>query len=395
MSKKPQFTVKENLQKSKQTGVYFSDVVTPEVLSDVAEKITGVAECEVKYVANDYSDNFLSTGYNRGRMAVMEYEGEVSYVSFSEQSIGGRNSSVQSVPTAYNLFYMNEYNKKKLYYYFLNYEGSASTDYQLLIYRLMKTIGFTFLNEDAIDVDIEPFQSIDDIMNNRKVNASRNKSNNSTYITKSSANQYDVYGKTYGANKYETSLMCYALSALKQDHQNITLYEVSEKDLKALPQSSRDVLDKMGNIEIVPSSLQLEKNSFDKEDSLRSPRYIYNLLERLGPKKCALCNCEIPELIQGAHVYPVSAIKKNGRLSIEEKLSHATDGNNGIWLCQNHHKLFDEGFIGIDFNGTVVYRDNLEAKYLKYLDEVTINPQLDKYYLSDEFKSYLKWRNAA
>lgn len=391
---KPRFTVKENLQKSKQTGVYFSDVVTPDVLKDVSLKITGSSDCIIEYVSNDYEDQFLPTGYNRGRMAIMEYRGEVSYISFSEQNIGGRNSSVQSVPTAFNNYYMNDYQRKRLYYYFLNYQGSASTDYQTLIYRLMKTIGFEFLNEDAVDVEITPFSSIEDIMYNRRINASRNRSNNSTYITKSSNTQYDVYGKTYGANKYETSLMCYALSKLKQPYQTITLYEVNEQDLKELPQSSKDVLEKMGNINVIPTSMQLEKNSFEREDSLRSPRYIFNLLERLGPKKCALCDCEIPELIQGAHVLPVSVIKRNNRLSIEDKLRFATDGNNGVWLCQNHHKLFDEGIIGFNGDGTVRYRDNLEDRYLDFIEKTTLNQQLDEYYLSDEFIQYLSWRNS-
>lgn len=44
---------------------------------------------------------------------------------------------------------------------------------------------------------------------NRKVNADRNRSNNSTYLTKGTDGALEVYGKTYGANKYETSLICY------------------------------------------------------------------------------------------------------------------------------------------------------------------------------------------
>lgn len=394
MSKIPKFTVKKNLQKSKQTGIYFNDVVTPDILRDVSKRITGIAECIIEYVSNDYHDDFLEKGYNRGRLAILEYDGTISYISFSEKNIGGRNSSVQSVPTAFNLFYINEYQDKHLYYYFLEHQGSANTEYQNLIYRLMKTIGFSFLNEELINKSIEPFSSIDDIMNTRKINSSRNKTNNSTYITKSASNQYDVYGKTYGANKYETSLMCYALSRLKQPNQRITLYEVSEQDLNELPRSSKKVLEKMGNIMIVPTSMLLEKKSFEKEDSLRSPRYIFNLLDHLGPKKCALCSCEIPELIQGAHVYPVSMIKKNN-LSLEEKLAYAVDGNNGIWLCQNHHKMFDEGLIEFDSKGNVNYKDNLEKKYLEYIDLITSNKQLETFYLTEKFLEYLQWRNSA
>ena len=138
--------IKANLQKSKNTGVYFSDVVTPEVLRDVCYRITGQTTFTHVYVDNDYQDMFLEKSYNKGRMAIMQYKDAVSYISFSELEIGGRNSSVQSVPTAFNLYYSNPYPEKRLYYYFLNVSGNAETDYQIMIYRLMNTIGFEFLN---------------------------------------------------------------------------------------------------------------------------------------------------------------------------------------------------------------------------------------------------------
>ena len=37
----PHFVVKNNLQKSKQTNVYFRDIVTPKVLETVCIRITG------------------------------------------------------------------------------------------------------------------------------------------------------------------------------------------------------------------------------------------------------------------------------------------------------------------------------------------------------------------
>lgn len=390
----PHFVVKKNLQKSEQTGIRFSDIVTVDILRDVCKKITGHINFTYDYVDNDYKDNFIDTGYNKGRMVIMYYKDEVSFISFSEQEIRGRNSSIQSVPTAYNIFYMNPYAKKKLYYYFLNVAGNANTDYQMLIYRLMKTVGFIFLNSDeALGQKVMPFASIDDVMYLRKENSNRNQSNNSTYITKSESDQYDIYGKTYGANKYETSLMCYALSSLAQPHQKITLYEVSEGDLVELPKLSRDVLAKMGNISVVSTDIQLEKQEFIGNNSLRSPRYIYNLLSRLGPKRCACCNCEIPELIQGAHIWPVAKIKKAAGLNIDQKLNHAIDGNNGIWLCENHHKLFDEGLLFIDHNGNISYRDAIEDRHIAFMDEITTNKKLADEYLTDAFKYYIDKRN--
>ena len=387
----PHFIMKNDAQKS---DVPFCEVVTKDILKDIVYKTTGKSEFTCEYVEKSYQDDFLQKGYNRGRMAIMHFQDEISYISFSEVEIKSRNSSVQSVPTAFNIFYLNPFKKKKLYYYFLDFKGKADTNYHILMYRLMKTIGFTFLNDvESIGMEIVPFATVEDIMYTRRANSEKNKGNNSTYITVNSANHYDIYGKTYGASKYETSLMCYALCALAQSNYTLTLYEFTEGNLRKLPKPSRDVLKKMGNMNIISTGMQLEKKEFIENNSLRSPVYIYNLLNRLGQKHCALCNCEIPELIQGAHIFPVAKIKKMEHLPFEQRLEYATDGENGLWLCENHHKMFDDGLIHINNDGTVSYRDNLEQRYLNFMNEVTTTRALPKEYLTDSFLRYLQWRN--
>ena len=160
---KPHFIIKENLQKSLITGEKFSDAVTPAILEDVCHRITGLREFTYEYVNNDYSDKFLEATYNKGRMAIMYYGDIIHYITFSEKVIRGRNSSVQSVPTAFNMFYKNPTTRKKLHYYFLNVEGNAETEYQMLIYRLMATVGFNFLNAEVVLRNrINPFISIED-----------------------------------------------------------------------------------------------------------------------------------------------------------------------------------------------------------------------------------------
>lgn len=372
--------------------MYFSDSVTPEVLKDVCTRITGTSDFEYEYVDNSYSDDTLEATYNKGRLAILHYDSKVAYISFSENEINGRNSSVQSVPTAFNQYYMNHYPNKELFYYFLNTTGNAETDYHVLIYRLMKTIGFDFINESVLETQIDPFTSVEDLMHSRRINTGRNKSNNSTYITKSTSKNIDIYGKTYGASKYETSMICYALSKLAKKTHILTLYEVLEQNLKELPKSSLDVLNDMGNITIVPTSLVLEKKVFEKNDNLRSPRYIYNLLKRIGPKKCALCDCEIPELIQGAHIWPVSQIKQMNTLSLDDKLKYALDGNNGIWLCENHHKLFDENIITISPEMRVEFDSRINGADRSYLFEITKKREIEEKYLSVDFHFYLDKR---
>ncbi len=391
----PHFVVKNNLQKSKQTNVYFGDAVTVDVLKDVCKRITGLEKFTYEYVDNDYTDDFLPPTYNKGRMVILRYKSDIMYISFSEKDINGRNSSVQSVPTAFNMFYSNPYPNKKLYYYFLSIEGNPETDYHILIYRLMKTIGFNFLNSEVLQHKIDAFSSIDDIMFNRKINSGKNRSNNSTYITKSTVRNYDIYGKTYGANKYETSLICYALSILAKKEQRITLYEVLENDLKELPESSLSVIRSMNIIRVVPTDVQLEKKVFEENNSLRSPRYIYNLLNRLGKKHCVMCGCEIPEIIQGAHIWPVALIKKQGHITFEERLQHATSGDNGLWLCENHHKLFDQNIISISHSGDILFSNSLSVENSKFLSSITPYRQIPKQIMTDQFVNYLDLRNQA
>lgn len=390
----PHFVIKVNLQKSKSTGIYFKDIVTPEVLSDVCYRITGQTDFTYEYVDNEYQDMFLEKSYNKGRIAIMQYKDVVSYISFSELEIGGRNSSVQSVPTAFNLYYSNPYLKKRLYYYFLNVSGNAETDYQILIYRLMSTIGFEFLNANGnLLRRIQRFNSVEDIMFNRRINAGRNKSNNSTFITKGHAGEIEIYGKTYGANKYETSLICYALASLWQPGQRIKLYEVLEGDLKELPETSLNIIRKMGVIDIVPTDMTLEKRIYEgKENRLRSPRYTYNLFNKLGNKHCALCNCEIPELIQGAHILPVAAIRKMNYISFEQRLELALDGDNGLWLCENHHKMFDEGMLFFDKYGALLFRNDIDLRHMRFIDEITKYKVLPSEVLTDKFLWYLEQR---
>ena len=186
-------------------------------------------------------------------------------------------------------------------------------------------------------------------------------------------------------------MICYALSTLAQSGQGITLYEMLEGNLAELPKASLDVLRHMENISIVPTDMQLEKRVF--KNSLRSPRFTFNLLERLGQKHCAFCDCEIPELIQGAHIWPVADIKRSPTLSLEEKMAHAVNGENGLWLCENHHKLFDEGLLNINQNGEIVYRDKLEKMHIVFMDKITTNKQVPSQFLSDGFLKYLEIRN--
>ena len=390
----PKFIVKKNLQKSLQTGIYFSDIVTPDILKDVCIKITGKAEFSYSYVDNDYQDDYLTPTYNKGRLAILYWNSNVYFITFSEKDVGGRNSSIQSVPTAYNMYFLSSKRPTAIYYYFINRTAKVQTNYHVYIYRLMKAIGFIFLNEPTeLKSKLTSFSSISDLIRFRKENSSRNRSNNASYVEYKDNYQVEIYGKTYGANKYESSLMSYALSKLATKNEKIIVYQVSENDLSELPSSSINVLSKLGNITYTLTNKTLEKNQLETQTNFRSATYIYNLYDKLGKKSCAMCSCNIDAIIQGAHIWPVAYIKADNTLTIDEKWDMATDGNNGLWLCENHHKLFDRNLITIcDTNGAIHYSDKLEIEEQNYLDTVTLK-YISKSFITEKFSEYLKRRN--
>jgi len=106
-----------------------------------------------------------------------------------------------------------------------------------------------------------------------------------------------------------------------------------------------------------------------------------------------MCGCTIPDIIQGAHIWPVASIRAAKSINIEDKVRYATDGDNGLWLCENHHKLFDRNIIAIMSDGSVKYNHSLSTTHIHYLHTLTENTRLPTIYLNDNFKHYIELRN--
>lgn len=267
------------------------------------------------------------------------------------------------------------------------------------------TVGYKFLNISRVKnanvakfADRTPFSSLDELINWRNKTKKRNASNNSSYITKS-ADSVQIYAKTYGASKYESTL--FAISSFILTDRPVELYTIIEGNLKHLPKSSLASIAQYKKtyphlkFEIHNTTLKFDRiKAGEKPNSikLRDACYTYNLLDRIGPKKCALCGCEIPEIIQGAHIWPVAEIKK-ASLTDEEKFEHATSGHNGLWLCQNHHKLFDTNILLIDDQGQVKLTNHILDSNKKFIISVTKQDKIQELVLSPEFLQYVVNRN--
>ena len=362
----------------------FKRVLSPEILKDICVRITG----QTDYVIEEQTDS-----YNKGLLLTVQYNGITNYVSLSETKIDGRNSSLQSVPTALNVFYSDSNPNKQLWYYFLPYTGNPFTEYHLVYYRLMETAGIKFLNiNNYYSLPILPYGSVDELIKERSDNQSSNRSNNSSFVSKT-ADRIQLYAKTYGANKYESTVFGVALSKIAD--RPIDVFAVSEQDLTNLPASSLRTFDTLGNLSVYTTSLKLNRTISEGDESLRlrSAAYNYNLLNRIGMKKCAICGCEIPEIIQGAHIWGVSEIRNFESINDEQKYAHAISGHNGIWLCQNHHKLFDSAFLAFDIEGRCLVRRGIPHEHEEFIQGSIVNNHLSTSILSDDFKFYLSQRN--
>jgi len=371
---------------AQKTPGLFDIILTKEVLVDICQRVTGQSHYRL---LKDKSS------YNRGRLVYVEYDSCIYYVSLSEVNIGGRNSSLQSVPTAINMFYADIRPNKQLCYYFMPHNGNAFTDYHLFIYRLMMTAGVRFLNIDAYYHEpLQAYHDVDDLIIDRRDNQTGNSSNNSSYVSKSD-NKIQIYAKTFGASKYESTLLVVAVSHIANGVP-IELFNICEQTLTQLPKASINTINQLSNVSVFYTSLFLDKHqSADESDraKLRSASYVYNLYNRIGYKRCALCGCEIPELIQGAHIWGVSQISQEASMDDEAKFKHAVDGNNGLWLCQNHHKLFDSNILMLDSNGKLRIKDGLVAKDIAFIRDTTFTTSLDDSILTKEFKWYISKRN--
>ena len=376
---KPHFTIKNRFQKRSER---YEEILTEDLLRDICQQLAG---------RQDYTVTFIDE-INVGRLATLEYNGTISYISFSENKPDGRNSSMQSFPSAFVSYYNEANPAKNIYFYFLPTEGKIETPYFIFMYRLMKTLGVIFLNENQSVGDLSPFNSVLDIIAQRNFNKLKNKGNASTYLTLDENNTVQIFGKTYGANKYETTLLCIAIHKISANP--IEMYEIKEGGLTKLPSAARKIIISLG-VSVFPSNIVIERDQaeFNKTDGLRSPTYIYNLLEKLGEKKCFLCACDIPQLIQGAHIWPVAGIKRIQRINLPDKIQHAISGDNGLWLCNNHHKLFDINFLYLASDGRVKYKADIDGNHKVYLINCTTNNRIPEEILTSAFIEYLDHRN--
>lgn len=397
--------------------IYFNTREGSEDLSKINRKeLNNILELSLGRQIDDYEIIFVNR--KKGQYIIVETDNEKKWITLSadytkEDKDGGSTNAyfVEFIPLAIADYYLNETDKVKSIELYLKgtSHNRAKTSAQQIYYRLAKTVGIKILNEFEFDAAIRkniafPFENVEEWKKARMKMANTKRKNKSSYIIEND-DSYVFYGKTFGANGRESVFLLYVLANLvKKENKKIYLYEVSDNGSFRIESSSKEeqkfkkVLKDL-NVVYYADSVKYVKNEEtetlldDNKNARYQAEFMRNLLYKFNSKKdsegniilgtdgkpiiiddikrCYLCNCDIQKLIIASHIHRVADINKLD-LPFSEKRRIAVDGDNGLWLCANHDKLFEYGLIYFEDNMLKI-SDNLTEKQKKYVEYLTFD----------------------
>lgn len=392
-------------------------------------------------VAPQYTNGGQESKVQDGQFITIEYNVSgtscIHYVFFSyEYPQDTRNGYIiAKLPISYRTFYNDVVHGIKSFNIFLlcvehtndismtdenvyldsvtNFTGvsAAVNGYQTFVYKICRTLDINIINYNQLDWSLNraneieaqtPFTSV------KKMKDFRNKMvrahNKSSYIIEN-ANDTILYGKTFGNNGFEIILMAAAAKAITKG--NVYLWQIKDtkrlvgEDRKAAPITSDNLnlLNKLG----IESYDELKEYTPNEEalregDVRNQAEFIKNLMIKFesDEKKCYLCSCNIQKLIIASHIHRVCDINKES-IPFDQKREKAVSGDNGLWLCANHDKLFEHGLIYFDDNGDLHKSDLIELtdEQKKYIEQITVDENgvqctcIEPRYLTENMKGYL------
>lgn len=110
------------------------------------------------------------------------------------------------------------------------------------------------------------------------------------------------------------------------------------------------------------------------KNEIRNQELFKNNMRAKGLEtKCYLCGCEVEEILEAAHLWGIAEIKNSDAPKLNNVLNKecmsdliedcdhtnelfykkyvlANSGDNGVWLCNNHHELLTENIIVLTVN---------------------------------------------
>lgn len=253
-------------------------------------------------------------------------------------------------------------------------------------------------------------------------------------------NQEYIYTfKTLSAEGYDSFLTMWTLNVLaKKENKRLKFLFVPERYNFRLGQEVSKITDgftgplvelmeKLGiaqeyeTTEEVRQQIDREKKQYEiskANGTIRNQELFKNNMRKKGIQtKCYLCGCEIENILEAAHLYGVAQIKNSNAQEINDLLNKdcmqdlidqenehkseqfykkyvlANSGDNGIWLCSNHHGLFDSNFYCFDSDtGKVLVKLDASEYDKAFFDLFTSKKTLPEEILSDKTKTFLSKR---
>lgn len=164
-----------------------------------------------------------------------------------------------------------------------------------------------------------------------------------------------------------------------------------------------------------------EKNQYETakaNNDLRNQELFKNNMREKGLlTKCYLCGCEIENILEAAHLWGVADISKASADIINQvyenqdmkelinteddqhneqfykKYMLANCGDNGVWLCSNHHGLFDSNYYCFDSeSGKILVKMDATPESKLFFDLITVNDQLPEEILTNRTRIFLSKR---
>jgi len=144
------------------------------------------------------------------------------------------------------------------------------------------------------------------------------------------------------------------------------------ENTKQLVNPIEEVIEQQENekkVELFDHSRQKKKNSFSSRNN-NQPKFNFDVF-KYYENKCAACN--ISHFLEAAHIIPVKDKGSDNKL-------------NGLILCKNHHKAFDDGLFKINPTNLKIeiIKENKESLRIKN-DDI-------EYLINKPGNDFLKWR---
>lgn len=270
------------------------------------------------------------------------------------------------------------------------------------------------------------------------INKETDDENESDFIDLS--NQEYIYTfKTLSAEGYDSFLTMWTLSVLAEkenkklkfmfapEKYNFRLGQEIPKFTDGFTGPLIELMERIGlsqeyeTSDEVRQQINREINQYEVSKSngtIRNQELFKNNLRKKGIQtKCYLCGCEIENILEAAHLWGIAEIKKcsaqdiNKILSktcmhdlIEQENDHcsemfykkymlANSGDNGVWLCSNHHGLFDSHFYCFETEtGKVIIKLDANDIDRTFFDICTNKKELPNEILTPKTKMFLSKR---